>query len=143
MAEAILRHALADADLADHVLVDSAGTHRYHVGKPADPRAMTVLTQAGYALRHRARQVEAAWLAERQLVLAMDSGHLAELRRLAHGSGAPLTHIRLLRDFDPVSGRDVPDPYYDTVREFGEVLQMLERSMPAVIEHIRTLRPPT
>ncbi len=141
MAEAVLRQALADAELADFVIVDSAGTHRYHVGRPADPRAMAVLAGAGYPLRHRARQVQAAWLAERDLVLAMDSGHLVELQRLAHGSGARQEHIRLLRDFDPIPGRDVPDPYYATIREFDEVLGMLERSMPAVIDHIRSLRP--
>ena len=38
MAAAILRRRLYEAGLADAVTVESAGTGRWHVGGPADPR---------------------------------------------------------------------------------------------------------
>ena len=40
MAEAVLRAKLTGAGLANQVAVDSAGTHGFHRGAPADPRAV-------------------------------------------------------------------------------------------------------
>lgn len=139
MAEAVLRAALAERGMGDQVRVDSAGTHRYHVGEDADRRAHAVLAEGGYPLAHRARQVQGQWLAERDLVLAMDAGHLRDLTALADRHAVPSDHIRALRDFDPEGPGDVPDPYYDSVAEFREVRQILERSMPALIAHLGTL----
>lgn len=139
MAEAVLRSAVASSDLAGRVRVDSSGTHGYHVGDEADPRARTTLVEAGYPVAHSARRFDPGWLAERDLILAMDAGHLQELRAIATRAGAGHEHIRLFRDFDPDGPGDVPDPYYDTVAEFREVLAMLERSMPGLLAHLRAL----
>ena len=35
-AEGVFRHFVAEAGLTDRILIDSAGTHAYHVGEPAD-----------------------------------------------------------------------------------------------------------
>ena len=139
MAEAVLRAAVADSDLAGLVRVDSSGTHGYHVGEEADHRARAALAEAGYPLAHRARRFEAGWLSERELILAMDAGHLRDLRALATRDGVASGHIRSFRDFDPLGPGDVPDPYYDTIREFREVRDILERSMPALLAHLRTM----
>lgn len=139
MAEAILRRAVARSDLAGQVIVDSAGTHGYHVGEDADRRARHVLAEAGYPLAHRARRVDVEWLAARDLVLAMDAGHLRDLHALARRNGVPADHIRQFRDFDPAGPGDVPDPYYDTIAEFRAVRSLLERTMPALVEHLRGL----
>jgi protein-tyrosine phosphatase len=139
MAEAVLRAAVADSDLAGLVVVDSSGTHGYHVGDDADRRAHVVLAEAGYPLRHRARRFEPDWLTERDLILAMDTGHLRHLRAMATRAGLDHDHIVELRDFDPRGPGDVPDPYYDTIQEFREVREILERSMPALLDHLRGL----
>lgn len=142
MAQAILQAGVADSDLAGlPVIVESAGTHRYHVGEDADPRAREVLAESGYRLRHRARHFEAQWLGEADLVLAMDRGHLAHLQHLANRYGLPDEHVRLMREFDPSSGTDldVPDPYYDTIADFRAVRTMLERATPGVMDHLREL----
>lgn len=136
MAETILRTAARRSDLAGHVVVDSAGTHAYHVGEPADPRAQSVLREAGYDPRHTARVVRVEWLAERDLVLAMDAGHLRHLQRLAGRAAVPVDHLRLLREFDPQGPGDVPDPYYDTVAEFRTVRTIIERCMPALLDDL-------
>lgn len=136
MAEAVLRAALVERGMDAAVEVDSAGTHRYHVGEDADRRTHAVLAEAGYSLRHRARQVEPEWLEERDLVLAMDTGHLRDLQALARRHGASGANIREFRDFDPQGPGDVPDPYYDSVEEFRDVRRMLERAMPALLDHL-------
>ena len=38
-AEGVFRHHVDAAGLTDHIEIDSAGTHAYHVGEPPDRRA--------------------------------------------------------------------------------------------------------
>lgn len=83
MAEAVFRAHVAEAGLAHRIAVDSAGTGGWHEGDGADPRAISVLEAAGYALDHRARQFQASWFERLDLVIALDAGHLRELRALA------------------------------------------------------------
>ena len=142
MAEAILRAAVRDSDLVDRVVVDSSGTHGYHIGQEADRRARAALHEAGYPLAHRARRFQPEWFEERDLILAMDSGHLDDLRRLGRKVHASAGNVREIRDFDPLGPGDVPDPYYDTMVEFREVRSMLERCMPALLDHLRQLAQP-
>ncbi len=139
MAEAILRDTLDRAGLGRAALVDSAGTHRYHMGEDADPRARAALAEAGYRIQHRARQFDASWLDERDLILTMDAGHLRHMRTMAERTGRRADHIRPIREYDPEGPGDVPDPYYDTIREFREVRSILERSMPALLVHVRRI----
>src|SRR5690606_13734449 len=57
MGEVILRDLLEREGLADRVAVVSAGTGDWHVGGPADPRAVSTLKQYGLdGERHRAQQ---------------------------------------------------------------------------------------
>ncbi len=140
MAEAIIRSATAGVPGLGPVVTDSAGMFDYHVGHDADPRARRVLAEGGYPLDHRARQMDPAWLSQRDLILAMDAGHLRQLRALAARHRTPEAHIRLMRDFDPEGPGDVPDPYYDSIAEFREVQVMLERCLPALLDHLTALR---
>jgi protein-tyrosine phosphatase len=125
MAETVLRAKLGEAGLAGRVEVDSAGTGDWHVGNRMDRRARAELASRGYdGSGHLARQFEPAWLAGRDLVLAMDAANLADLHRM----GAVAGRLRLFRSFDPGSGADpeVPDPYYGEGASFALVLDQLE-----------------
>jgi protein-tyrosine phosphatase len=139
MAEAVLVAMLRDRGLAEQVAVDSAGTGDWHVGGPADPRAVDVLSHHMYdASGHRARQFEPGWFDERDLVLAADSSNAALLRRLTgpdhRGS------LRLLRSFDADAvtqgDLDVPDPYYGEGDGFERVLVMIEAACRGLIDQI-------
>jgi protein-tyrosine phosphatase len=139
MAEAILRETLRGSDLEGRVVVDSAGTHGYHVGDDADGRARQILAEGGYSISHRARRFDPAWFAERDLILAMDAGHLRELRSLAARHGSSDEAVVAFRTFDPEGPGDVPDPYYETLDAYRLVRTMVERSMPALMVHLRTM----
>src|SRR3954447_1096315 len=57
MAELAMRRLIDEEGLGDRILVRSAGTGDYHVGEPADPRAVQVLREHGYQPDgHRAAQ---------------------------------------------------------------------------------------
>ncbi len=146
IAEAVLRRSLEDAGLGTDVVVDSGGTGGWHVGSDADPRALRVLRQAGYRLDHAAAQVQAGWFGDRDLLLALDSGHFREMRSMARGE-AQRAKVRMLMEFSP-AGRgiappdrrlDVPDPYYGDAAGFDEVLDLVESAAAGVVDHVRAV----
>jgi protein-tyrosine phosphatase len=132
MAHVVLQSRLADAGLDDRVTVESSGTGDWHVGKPMDPRAAAVLSDAGYdASRHRAQQYDDSWADALDLVLAMDHDNL-------HDLGGRSERVGLFRDFDPVGpGEDVPDPYYGGADGFEHVYDLCERACAGLLAHLR------
>lgn len=141
MAHVVLEARVDDAGLAGRVRVESAGTGDWHVGDPMDGRAAATLRAADLdPSLHRAQQVDPAWFAELDLVLAMDAANLRDLRALAgtHG-GAEEARLRLYRDFDPLGRGDVPDPYYGGSDGFEEVLTMVERTSIALVAALAEL----
>jgi protein-tyrosine phosphatase len=139
MGEWVLKARLAEAGLSDLVGVDSAGTGDWHVGEGADPRTVAVLAEHGYPSRHVARKFRRGDFADRDLVLALDSGHLRALRREAPADS--VAELRLLREFDPAAtpgDLDVPDPYYGSVAGFEQCLAMVESAMPGLLRHLGT-----
>jgi protein-tyrosine phosphatase len=124
LAEAIFRHQAGQAGRASDFELDSAGTHGYHEGEPADPRARRVGAAHGVAVTSIAREVRDSDFRDFDLILAMDRGHLRELRGRCP---APLRDkLRLMRDFGDPPGGDVPDPYYSDDGAFEEVFDLLE-----------------
>src|SRR5690348_10932852 len=100
MAESVFRAYAEEAGLDGLVEVDSAGTGPWHEGDGADRRAISVLTAHDYEQNHIARQFQAAWFSSLDLVIALDSGHLRELRALAP-TPEDAAKVRLLRSYAP------------------------------------------
>lgn len=142
-AEIVTRQLVETAGLADRIQVDSAGIGDWHAGDDADPRTVAALRRRGYRVpRHCARQFQPDDFADRDLVVALDHGHLAALRELAP-SPEEAAKVRLLRSFDPaVTGDeaadlDVPDPYYARAAEFDRVLDLVEAACQGLLDELR------
>ncbi|MET7853879.1 low molecular weight protein-tyrosine-phosphatase [Streptomyces avermitilis] len=138
MAESVFRARIAETGLDGLVEVSSAGTGGWHEGDGADPRAVAVLEANGYESSHAARQFQASWFSRLDLVIALDSGHLKALRRLAPAP-AHAEKVRLLRSYDPAADADpdVPDPYYGQMDGFDECLEMVEAASPGLLAAVR------
>jgi protein-tyrosine phosphatase len=133
MAQNIFRRALEDAGLDGKVRVSSAGIGDWHVGQPADARARTELTSNGYDDEHTAAQVGPDHLGA-DLLIAMDTGHAAALRKVGAGD-----RTRLMRSFDPdADDVDVADPYYGSDKDFTTVRTQIEAAMPGLLDWVRT-----
>jgi len=134
MAETVFADALRREGLAHRVRVSSAGMGNWHVGDPADPRAAETLRRAGYTCEHVAAQLDPQHLSA-DLLVALDYGHLAALRRLV----AEPNRVVLLRSFDQSAGRDldVPDPYYGGKHGFDDVLGMVRAAVPGLLAWVR------
>jgi len=144
-AEVVFRHLVEEAGLAAQVEVDSAGTGPWHAGHDMDPRARHTLLAHGYRPHeHVAKQFVAPDFAGRDLVVALDRGHLARLANLARLADDPeeaSAALSLLRGYDPAVGGetelDVPDPYYDDAEGFEIVLDQIERACAGLLGSLR------
>jgi protein-tyrosine phosphatase len=144
MAELMLAAALEAEGLDGEVIVDSAGTTGYEAGRPIDPRAARRLaaTRIG-SDRHIAREWQASWFRERDLILALDVDHYAWLREAAPDQQS-MDKVRMLRSFDPeVSRRDlldqgIEDPWYGGQSDFDAAWQQIRGALPGIISHVRS-----
>jgi protein-tyrosine phosphatase len=135
MAELVTQKMLMDAGLASQFHIESAGTHASHLGERPDPRAEAALLRRGYRLgRARSRKVRAKDFESFDLILAMDSNNLSDLRRI--GPPEHLSKIRLFLDFgDDKSNSDVPDPYYGNTEGFERVLDLCEAGARGLVKY--------
>ncbi len=141
MGEVVLTAQLHAAGLDGSVLVDSAGTGDWHVGDGADPRTVTTLAGHGYdGGRHRAQQFRPDWFAERDLVLAADRSHLAQLHAWAH-TAEHRAKVRLMREFDPeavaAADLEVDDPWFGDERDFERCFTEVDAVCRGLVEHLR------
>ena len=143
-AEVVLNR-VAERSGRDYLLaVDSAGTGDWHAGDEMDARSRRTMVHAGYDVApHAAKQFTAADFADRDVVVALDSGHFNALWWLAAETddvAAARSKIVMLRAFDPELAPDerpdVADPYYGRGDGFAEVLAQVERSCPPLLDAI-------
>lgn len=136
-ADGIFRELVNRAKLEQKIIVDSAGTGDWHIGKAPDSRTIAAAKKRGYDLSVlRARQVSAADFEEFDYVLAMDNANLRDLQRLkpTHFSG----HLGLFLEFGSDKNyREVPDPYYGGDDGFELVLDLVEEAAEGLLMHIR------
>ena len=136
-AEGVFRHQVEAAGLGDRFLIDSAGTHAYHVGEAPDARSTQAAARRGYDLsKQRARQVKDSDFAQFDHVLAMDRDNL---RLLA--AACPPEHQHKLGLFMAHAHNSpsdvVPDPYYGAGAGFDIVIDYAEDASAGLLAMLR------
>lgn len=135
-AEAVTRALAEQIGIGGNLILDSAGTHDYHVGGPPDARTTQAAARRGYDLSAlRARQVCAADFVRFDSILAMDNNNLAWLRARCPAQFQAKLHLFLeyAVSFDE---REVPDPYYGGPEGFDRVLDLVEDAARGLIAAI-------
>lgn len=136
-AEAVFRIRVGEAGLAKNFLVDSAGTHDYHIGDPPDARAQRAAKRRGYDMSSlRGRQVETSDFKRFDYVLAMDHANLSFLKCLTPRDTE--SRLGLFMEYAKQHDeRELPDPYYGGEDGFERVLDMVEDAAEGLLVHIR------
>lgn len=146
MAQFCLSRAFSDAGLAERVAVDSAGVTGWEAGRPMDPRTAAELLQHNFPKQplesFRARAFEAQWYRSRDLILALDDGHLNHL--LAEAPASEQGKIRMLRSFDPAAAalpanqQGIDDPWYGDMTDFDSSYALIQAAVPGVVDFVRS-----
>lgn len=145
-AEGVFLHLLAQEELTEAFVVDSAGTGSWHLGKPADARMQQAANRRGIHLPSRARQLERSDLRNFDLILTMDQENLADVRSLTPERAAAGSPSLTLARIEPLSrycrrfqASEVPDPYYGGDEGFEHVLDLLEDACVGLLASLRPL----
>lgn len=135
-AHGVFRQKVQALGLADHITVDSAGTHNYHPGSPPDNRSQAHASLRGYDLSDlRARQVVPEDFDRYDLILVMDHDNQRNVLGVcppAHHSKVQRLTTYCVRHNSPV----VPDPYYGGGQGFEHVLDLIEDACDGLIRHL-------
>ena len=150
------------------VTVTSAGVSDEERGNPIDSRARRVLAEAGYGTgaddvsratdiviaSHSAHRITDAEIAEADLLLAMTDSHWNVLQRRAAALEVDPSRIRMYRELDPTAARqagavvtgrasrsvlNVPDPWYGTMADFVDTLEVVERVSDELVDELAAL----
>lgn len=133
MAEAVFQQKVNDAGLGDKIMVDSAGTHNYHVGEKAHQGTLAILKKHNIPYDGRARQFVQRDLTDFDYVLPMDKANLAKIQPYLGGESD--AEVKLFLSYGNHSLQEVPDPYYDG--RFAEVYELVDKGSDALLAHIR------
>ena len=126
-AEGVFRHHAEQSGIADQLHIDSAGTHAYHTGEPADRRARAAAERRGISLVGiQARRVVVEDFERFDYILAMDEDNLSRLR--AESPDEHRDKLRLFLEFSGGQEAEVPDPYYGGAAGFERVLDLVEEA---------------
>ena len=132
-AEGVFRHFVQEAGLADRIKIDSAGTHAYHTGEPADRRASAAAERRGYSLAAcRARRVQTEDFENFTYIVAMD--RLNHVTLIDRADAEHHDKIRLFLEFSSAEEDEVPDPYYGGAAGFDRVLDLVEEASRGLLE---------
>ena len=110
MAEFVMKDLVEKAGLGERLHIESAATSREEIGNPVYPPARRKLAEHGIGCEgHAARQITARDYQDFDLLIAMDSANLRNMRRFYGGD--PAGKIHMLLDYAGRPGEEVADPW--------------------------------
>lgn len=138
MAEGLLRARIESSPLRGRVVVDSAGTGDWHVGRPPDPRAIATAARHGVDIaKLRGRQIGAPDFQRFDWVLCADRANLRDVRALAPPGARAQSALLLEWSGLEDGGVEIPDPYTGGASHFEQVWGLLDRAASGVVARLR------
>ena len=138
LAQGVFEALVKEEGLQDRIIISSAGVSAWHVGNPPDGRMQQTARDHGILLNSQARQFQGSDFEQMDLVLAMDHSNLSALKQMSTEPELQ-DKLFLFRSFDPQHNNDleVPDPYYGGDKGFETVYQIVDRTCPNVLDHLK------
>ena len=137
-ADGIFRKMADEAGIGEKVETDSCGFYGGHAGDLPDMRMRQAARQRGYYLDHRSRTIRPSDFDHFDLIFGMDAANLEDLHETAPTVEAeekiiPMAELALQHpDIDAV-----PDPYWDPVEGFYNVLDILEDGCSVLVNEVK------
>jgi len=136
MADGLLRAKVKKNNL--NVVVDSAGTGDWHVGKAPDQRMRETAKKNNYSIDDlRARQFSVDDFDSFDHIYVMDKSNYDNVMELARNEEDKRKVKLILNLVYPEKDLEVPDPYFGGEEGFQEVFEMLDEATDLILEKIK------
>lgn len=137
MAEAIFRQRLKDEKLEELIVVDSAATASWHIGKPPHEGTVGKLMEYDISTEGQVcRQLEQVDFEKFDYIIGMDKSNIEDIRQML---GEP-NEAKIIRFLDLTNHqKDLPDPYY--TGDFQETYDLVTDGCNALLKEIREKYP--
>jgi protein-tyrosine-phosphatase len=138
MAEAMLRHALAEEfGGAEGVVVESAGIFARE-GDPASENAKAALAERGVDISsHRARLLTRDMVEGADVVLVMTSAHKQAVTRICPSSEGKVFTLNEFAGLESELGPDTHDPFGGSIEVYRAAADDLRRAVDGATRRIR------
>ena len=139
-AHGVMQHKVNESGWRDHIYIDSAGTHAYHVGEKSDPRSRAKASEKGIDMEFiRARKITINDYDEFDYILAMDHDNLDLILRNAPSdySATVLLFLDFARKAGLTDREAVPDPYYGGDHGFDDVFELVDLGCNAIMDALK------
>lgn len=135
-AHGVFQAMVDEQGLNDRIMVDSAGTHSYHIGSPPDMRSQGVAMSRNVDLTGlRARQFESDDFLDFDFLLAMDHSNLSDMSSLSPDNARARLDL-MLGYSEKYKQKEVPDPYFGN-DGFELVFDMISDASAGLLRHIK------
>lgn len=132
LAEGILKNKTKNLD----VIVDSAGTANYHIGKNPDVRSIEIAKKHGIDIKNQiARQFTKHDFKNFDVIYAMDKQNYYDIIQQA-SSEFDKKKVKLILNEINLDIDSVPDPYYGGENGFNKVYDMLDKACEKIMFNI-------
>lgn len=136
IADGLLRRKVKENNL--NILVDSAGTAAYHIGKTPDKRMCDTARQNGTNIDNlSARQFSTQDFDDFDIFYSMDESNRQNIVSLARNNFDRKKVRLILDELVSESNLSVPDPYYGTLADFNEVYELVDKVTSVIVTKIK------
>lgn len=137
-AEGIMKSIISKNNFDDQISVDSAGTIDYHAGEKPDPRMRKVAKEHGYVLNHRAR----AFDPDREFdnfdyIVTMDDENYDNVLDMDEKTQYTDKVMKMADFSSDQSITEIPDPYSGYLKDFENVINILENTCNNLFEKVK------
>jgi protein-tyrosine phosphatase len=114
--------------------VDSAGFESFHIGDPADPRALSIAAENEIDLStHRAKLFKSADFDLYDHIYVMDLHNYRDVMYFARNENDRKKVDYLMNLLHPGKNQTVPDPYYGDYDSFEKVFKLISQAIDVIV----------
>jgi protein-tyrosine phosphatase len=136
-AQGVFEKHLTKNGLQENFVIDSAGTHSYHVGGSPDSRSSQVALDRGIDIQNqKARKISQEDCEEFDYIVVMDHANHMNVKMICPKQHQHKIH-KIMRFSPSAKYTEVPDPYYGGESGFELVLDLLENASIGLLKHIQ------
>ena len=136
MAEGLFQKLIANSEI--EIEVQSAGVSTFGGQKPSQ-HTLDILKDEGVDLTNNLSQpLDSKLINEANYIFAMSASHIIAIENMFPEAIEKTFLVTNFCDNQPINGTDVPDPYGGSIKEYEHTKELLNVSLPCVLNFLET-----